>query len=227
MFLTDLLANLPSVVLAAIVLVAVRGLIDLRGLAHLWRVSPLEFRISMVALVGVLMLGILKGVLVAAIASLLFLVAGVARPHVAFLGRIPGTRRFSDLERHPDNEALPGIVVFRPESSLLYFNAEHVGGAVRQRLEAMPDLQLVVCDLSQAPLVDVAGRTCWRTCTGISPSATSTLRIAEAHAGCATCSPEGLEDRIGYLGRHLSVDQAIAEFQESAGCQTPAVPVSG
>src|SRR5262249_48752223 len=91
LFLTSLLANLPSVVLAAIVLVAVRGLIDLRALMHLWNVSRLEFKISTVALVGVLLLGILKGVLVAAIASLLMLLAGVARPHVAFLGRIPGT----------------------------------------------------------------------------------------------------------------------------------------
>ena len=119
MFLTGLLANLPTVVLAAIVLVAVRGLIDLKALRHLWHVSRFEFKISMVALIGVLLLGILKGVLVAAIASLLMLLAGVAHPHVAFLGRIPGTRRYSDLERHPDNEVLAGIVIFRVESSLL------------------------------------------------------------------------------------------------------------
>src|SRR5262249_34969552 len=61
LFLTGLLANLPSVVLAAIVLVAVRGLIDLKALRHLWTVSRLEFRIAMVAFVGVLLLGILKG----------------------------------------------------------------------------------------------------------------------------------------------------------------------
>jgi MFS superfamily sulfate permease-like transporter len=72
-----------------------------------------------VALVAVLLLGILKGVLFAAIASLLMLLAGAARPHVAFFGRIPGTRRYSDLERHSDNEAVPGVVIFRTESSLL------------------------------------------------------------------------------------------------------------
>ncbi len=104
LFLTGLLANLPTVVLASIVLVAVRGLIDLKALRHLWHVSRFEFKISMVALIGVLLLGILQGVLVAAIASLLMLLAGAAQPHVAFLGRIAGTRRYSDLERHPDNE---------------------------------------------------------------------------------------------------------------------------
>src|SRR5205807_7472481 len=123
LFLTELLANLPNVVLAAIVLVAVRGLFDVKALRDLWRVSRLEFGVALIALVGVLLLGILQGVLVAAIASLLMLIAGVARPHVAFLGRIPGTRRFSDLERHPDNEVLAGVLVFRIESALLYFNA--------------------------------------------------------------------------------------------------------
>ena len=141
LFLTGLLANLPTVVLAAIVLVAVRGLIDLKALRHLWHVSRFEFKISMVALVGVLLLGILKGVLVAAIASLLMLIAGVAHPHVAFLGRIAGTRRYSDLERHPDNEVLEGIVIFRVESSLLYFNADYVRQVVWDRIEATPQLK--------------------------------------------------------------------------------------
>ncbi|HMC11126.1 MAG TPA: SulP family inorganic anion transporter, partial [Pirellulaceae bacterium] len=157
LFLTGLLANLPTVVLASIVLVAVRGLIDLGALRRLRQISRLEFRIAMVALVGVLLLGILKGVLFAAIASLLMLLAGAARPHVAFLGRIPGTRRYSDLERHADNEALPGIVIFRAESSLLYFNADHVRQVVWTRIQETPQLRLVICELSDSPFLDVAG----------------------------------------------------------------------
>ena len=108
MFFTELLYNLPNVVLAAIVLVAVRGLVDLAALRHLWRVSRFEFSISMVALVGVLVLGILKGVLLAVIVSLLLLLRAAAHPHVAFLKRIPGARPISDASRHPDNEAIPG-----------------------------------------------------------------------------------------------------------------------
>jgi MFS superfamily sulfate permease-like transporter len=212
-FLTGLLANLPSVVLAAIVLVAVRGLIDLRALAHLWRVSRAEFKISMVALIGVLLLGILKGVLVATVASLLLLLAGAARPHVAFLGRIPGTRRYSDMERHPDNEQLAGIVIFRVESSVLYFNAEHVRHVVGERVEMSADLRLVVCDLSDAPLVDLAGA---RMLAGLQADLAKrgvTLRVVEAHARVRDLlRAEGLEERVGYLGRHISVDQAIVEF---------------
>jgi SulP family sulfate permease len=215
LFLTGLLRNLPTVVLAAIVLVAVRGLIDVKALRHLWRVSRLEFKISMVALVGVLLLGILKGVLVAAIASLLMLLAGAARPHVAFLGRIPGTRRFSDLERHPDNESLPGIVIFRVESSLLYFNVDHVRSVVSEKLHTAAELQLVVCDLSDAPVVDVAGA---RMLAGLQRDLAkreASLRIVEAHGKVRDLlRAEGLEERVGYFGRHISVDQTIAELQE-------------
>jgi high affinity sulfate transporter 1 len=217
LFLTDLLGNLPTVVLASIVLVAVKGLIDVGALRRLWQISPFEFRISMVALVGVLLLGILKGVLFAAIASLLMLIAGAARPHVAFLGRIPGTRRFSDLERNPDNEALPGILIFRTESSLLYFNADHVRQAVWARVQATPDLRLVVCDLSDAPVVDVAGANMLAGLHRDLSKRAARMRVVEAHGKVRDLlRAVGLEEQVGYLGRHMSVDQAIIESEPAA-----------
>jgi MFS superfamily sulfate permease-like transporter len=222
LFLTELLANLPTVVLAAIVLVAVKGLIDLKALGHLWQVSRLEFQIAIVALVGVLLLGILKGVLVAAIASLLMLLAGAARPHVAFLGRIPGTRRYSDLERHPDNEELLGIVIFRVESSVLYFNADHIRQVVFERIETAPHLDLVVCDLSDAPQADVAGA---RMLMGMHRDLAKRgilMRVVEAHAKVRDLlRAEGLEEQVGYFGRHMSIDQAIAEYQTNHPATQP------
>ena len=122
--------------LAAIVLVAVKGLINIRELRHVWRVSRFEFVVSMVAFAAVLLLGILKGVMVAVVVSLLLLIRRAAHPHVAFLGRIPGTRSYSDIERNPDNEAVPGALMFRVEASLLYFNVEHVRDAVWQKIRA-------------------------------------------------------------------------------------------
>ena len=174
----------------------------------------------MVALIGVLLLGILKGVLVAAIASLLMLLAGAARPHVAFLGRIPGTRRFSDLERHSDNEELPGIVIFRVEASLLYFNADHVRRVVWERLKATPLVRLIICDLSDSPFVDVAGARMLAELHLEVAKRDFQLRIVEAHAKVRDllCA-EGLEERVGYFGRHISVDQAIVEFQENSAAE--------
>jgi high affinity sulfate transporter 1 len=214
LFFTELLHDLPNVMLAAIVLVAVKGLIDVAALRHLWRVSRFEFAISMVALVGVLVLGILKGVLLAVIASLLMVVATAARPHVAFLGKIPGTRRFTDLERHPDNEAIAGVLVFRVEASLLYFNVDHVREQVWGKFDAADGLRLVVCDMSNSPFTDVAGAAMLSAMNKELSGRGVKLRIVEAHANVRDLlRAEGLEEKVGYLGRHISVDQAITEFQ--------------
>src|SRR3984957_17047095 len=123
LFLTGLLENLPKAVLAAVVLTAVYGLLDFPALLRMWRVSRLDFYAATIALLAVLLLGILQGILLAALASILLLLARVSQPNIAFLGRIPGTNHYSDRARHPENEALTGVVAFRPEASLIYVNA--------------------------------------------------------------------------------------------------------
>ena len=139
LFLTDLLANLPKAVLAAVLLTAILGLFDFPRLVRMWRVSPLDFYAAAVALVGVLLLGILQGILIAALASILLLLARASLPHVAFLGRVPGTKVYSDMARHPDNEELPGVIAFRPEASLIYINADAVLESVLGRLRTQAD----------------------------------------------------------------------------------------
>src|SRR5882757_8192930 len=159
LFLTGLLENLPKTVLAAVVLTAVYGLVDFPALLRMWRLSRLDFYAAVISLVAVLLLGILQGILLAALASILLLLARVSRPHVAFLGRIPGTNNYSDLERHPENEPMPGAIIFRPEASVIYVNADAVMEAVASRLgQADPQaLRLIVCDLSASPYMDLAG----------------------------------------------------------------------
>ncbi|MFH0341875.1 MAG: SulP family inorganic anion transporter [Chromatiales bacterium] len=217
LFLTDLLRHLPSVVLAAVVLVAVRGLIDIGQLMRLRQVSRLEFRVAMVALVGVLLLGILKGVLLAVAASILMLLARVARPHVAFLGRIPGTRRFSDLERNLDNETVPGLLLFRVEASLVYFNVEHVRQAVLQRLGAATEpIRLVVCDLSNSPYVDTAGARMLSALQRDLASLGVQFRLVEAHAAVRDIlRAEGLHERAGPIDRRTSVDDVIHNWHQA------------
>ncbi len=217
-YLTGMLSNLPNVVLAAIVLVAVKGLINIREMRHVWRISRFEFGVSMVAFAAVLVLGILKGVMVAVLVSLLLLIRRAAHPHVAFLGRIPGTRAFSDIERNPDNEAIPGAVLFRVEASLLYFNAEHVRNAVWERIRSATEpLKLVVCDLSTSPFVDLAGA---RMLTGLHASLRGEgvlFRLVAAHAAVRDLlRAEGAEERVGYFGRRISVADVVDEFEGNA-----------
>ena len=211
-FLTGLLANLPNVVLAAIVLVAVKGLINIPELRRVWKLSRMEFWVAMAAFAGVLLLGILKGVLLAAIVSMLLLIRRVARPHVAQLGRIPGTNRFSDCERNPDNEAIPGVVIVRVESSILYFNVDHVRECVLRLVgPTRTGLRLLVWDLSSSPYVDIAGaRMLGEVQRELAESGTK-LRLVEARAEVRDLLRAEIGANVGEITRRHSIDHAILE----------------
>ena len=210
-FLTGPLADLPKAVLAAVVLTAVAGLIDIPALIRLWRLSRPDFTAAAVALVAVLLLGILQGVLLAALASVLMLLARASRPHVAFLGRVPGTRLFGDLERHPDNAELPGVLVFRPEASLLYVNAEHVQDRVLERLAAAPaGTRLVVCDLSAAPHADLAGARMLRKLQATLATKGIELRLVGARGRVRDLlRREGAADLVGGVDRAVALDDLL------------------
>ena len=214
-FFTGLLRNLPKAVLAAIVLVAVKGLIDLREMGRIRRVSRLEFRVATTAFVAVLLLGILKGVLVAVVGSILLLLHRAAFPHVAVLGRIPRTTRFSDVERHPDNERIPGVLIVRVEAALLYFNVEYVLREVMRHVDGQPEpIRLVICDLSTSPYVDLAGTRMLTRLYDDLEARHVTLRLVEAHADVReVLRAEGVDARVGAISRRTSVEDAIRAFE--------------
>ena len=216
LFLTGLFRNLPNTVLAAVVLVAVLGLIDVRELRHLFRVSRLDFAAAIVALAGVLLLGILDGVIVAVVASLVMVLQRTSTPHVAFLGRIPGTNRFSDLARHPDNEPVPGVLIFRVEAPLLYFNADHVQRTVLERVRSQPDgLHVVVCDLSNSPYLDLAGTRMLARLFDELKTMNIELLVVEAHATERDIlRAEGLDKLVGPIHRETSLADALADLKK-------------
>jgi sulfate permease, SulP family len=212
LFLTGLLENLPKTVLAAVVLTAVSGLLDFPALLRMWRVSRLDFHAAAIALIGVLLLGILQGILLAALASIFLLLASVSRPHVAFLGRAPGTDSYSDLTRHPENEPLPGVIAFRPEASLLYVNAEAVMETVLSRLRsAIPsDIRLVVCDLSASPYLDLAGSRMLHELHGELAAEGIALRVVGAHGRVRDLlRADGLGEKVGRLDRPATLDSVL------------------
>lgn len=212
LFLTGPLAHLPNVVLAAVVLVAVRGLFDLSALKRLWRISRFEFTVALVALCGVLLLGILQGVLLAVIVSLLILVATAAHPHVAILGRIPGTQRCADRRQHPEAELIPGVLAFRIEASLLYFNVDHAQQVVAAAIRQSGPLEFVVCDLSNAPYVDIAGAQMLDALNQDLQARGTSLQIAGANARVGDLLMRaGLAKPLGEACGGESVDRLLSE----------------
>ncbi|SHF82342.1 high affinity sulphate transporter 1 [Flavobacterium fluvii] len=211
LFLTGFLKNLPAVILASIVLVAIRGLFDLDEMKHLYRINKQEFYVAMIALVGVLIWGILTGVLLAAIVTLLLLIKATSKPNVAFLGRIPGTKRYTDLERHPDNEIIEGVLIVRVESSIFYFNVENIKEQIWEKINSeINPLKTVILDLNSSPRVDITGARFLKHLFTELKKKNISLKIAEARSEVRDIlRSENLEEVLGHISRFVSVDDLV------------------
>jgi SulP family sulfate permease len=213
LFLTSFLQNLPTVILAAIVLVAISGLFDLKEMKHLYRINKQEFFVAMIALVAVVVFGILRGVLLAAIVTLVLLLKATSNPNVAFLGRIPGTKRYTDLERHPDNEIIEGVLIVRVESAILYFNIENIKEEIWAKIDSETrSIKTVILDLNSSPNVDIAGARFLKQLFIDLKAKKIALKIAEARSEVRdTLRSENLEDLLGHISRFVSVDDLVVE----------------
>jgi SulP family sulfate permease len=212
LFLTGLLQNLPKAVLAAIVLTAVAGLIDITALLRMYRLSRIDFAAALVALIAVLLLGILNGVLAAALASAVMLLVRASRPHVAFLGRVPGSREYSDLQRHPDNEQHPGVIIVRPEANLIYVNADSILDDVLLKVKepGSNSLRLLVCDLSASPFMDLAGCAMLHKLHGELAARNISLHIVNARSQVRELlRADGFADKVGGVVRGLDIADVI------------------
>ena len=218
LFVSGVLRYLPQPVLAAIVLMAVMGLFNVTALKHFWRADRSEFVVAIAALLGVLGSGLLRGVLIGAIISIVQLLRRASRPHVAFLGRIPGTRRFSDTARNPDNEPVSDALIVRVESSLLYFNAEHVRDTVAARLraEATPP-KIVILDLSASPHLDIQACGVVMNMADDIKAVGARLQIVEARSSVRDrLRAEGIEEHVSQVNRFTSVADAVEDFQKTS-----------
>ena len=135
--LAPLIGAMPQATLAAVVVVYSVGLIQPREFATVRAVRRTEFVWALAALGGVVLLGTLRGILVAIVVSLAALAYQVADPPVHVLGRKPGTRVFRPRsEEHPDDETFPGLLLVRPEGRIFFGNAERIGEKMKAMIAA-------------------------------------------------------------------------------------------
>ena len=210
-FLTGLLKNLPYMILASIVLVAIGGLVDITEMKRLFRVNKFDFIIAMTALLSVIIFGILQGVLIGSLFSLMLIIRSVSSPHIAFLGRIPGTNRFTDISRHPHNELVPGIMIFRVESPIVYFNVSFVYQTVMSKIQAeKTGLNTVIIDLSTSAYIDSSGARFIRKLYFDLEDIGIRLRVAEAHSKARDMMRlEKIEDLMGHLSRRDELEEIV------------------
>lgn len=154
---TPLLRGLPRVSLAAIIVVAVAGLVDRRLPRELWRVRPRELPVLALTFVATLAIGITAGLILGVLASLALFVLRTTRPHTAVLGRLPGTEVYRNVRRFPEAETVPGLVLVRLDAQLYFANAAFLRETLLRLADAAPPpLRAVVLDASGVHDIDVS-----------------------------------------------------------------------
>jgi len=146
--------DLPQSTLAAIIIAAALRLFDLGTLRWLWRVRRSEFFLSIAALLGVAVVGVLEGIVVAIVLSLANFVRRAWRPYDAVLGRIPGRKGYHDIDRHPEAQQIPGLVLYRFDAPLFFANAELFAHRVIETVRADEDPTRWVI-VAAEPMTDV------------------------------------------------------------------------
>jgi MFS superfamily sulfate permease-like transporter len=123
-FAPNLLANLPSPALAAVVIASAIGLIEVADLRRIYRIQQWEFWLSIACLAGVAVLGAIPGIGLAIVIAVIEFLWDGWRPYSAVLGRVEGMKGYHDIARHPEARRVPGLVLFRWDAPLFFANAE-------------------------------------------------------------------------------------------------------
>jgi len=152
-FATGAMQYVPQPTLGAIVIAAALSLADIPAMRRLWNQRRTEFWLAMAALLGVALLGVLPGILLAVTLSILNVFRRVWWPHQAELGRVEGLGGLHDTESYPHAELLPGLVVFRFDAPLIFANSRTFGDTVRAMAHDRESLRWVL--IAAEPMTDV------------------------------------------------------------------------
>ncbi|MFO7580582.1 MAG: solute carrier family 26 protein [Nitrosomonas halophila] len=158
LFLTPLFSNLPNAILAAIILVAVFGLIDTKEMKFLWHTRREDFAMFAVTFFATLLIGIEEGIATGVVLSLVMVVYRSTRPHVAVLGRLPGTNTYRNIKRFPQIIQHDDLLIIRFDSQLYFANVEYFK-EILQRLEEEKEapLKSVIIDAASMSSIDASG----------------------------------------------------------------------
>jgi sulfate permease, SulP family len=213
LLLGPLIALMPQATLAAVVIVYSVGLIKPKEFRELLRVRRTEFIWAVIAFAGVMLVGTLKGIIVAIIASIVGLAYQVANPPLHVLGRKPGTNIFRPRsEEHPEDEIFPGLLILRPEGRIFFANAEQLTHKIWVEIEkAQPRIVALdmraVFDLEYTALKMLIaaeqkqrehGIRVWL--VGMNPEVLSMIRRSS------------LGETLGHEGMHFNLESAVTRY---------------
>jgi len=158
LFFTGVFYNLPQVTLASIVIYVIKGLIDVPHFRNIYYFSRKEFGVALVTLLSVLFIGALEGIVIGVILSVVGLLHNMYNPHIAILGKIPGTNRFLDIQRHPEAEIFAHTLIMRVDGSQIFLNTESIKDTIIDLVDnEYKDTKLFILDFESSPFIDYSG----------------------------------------------------------------------
>jgi sulfate permease, SulP family len=158
LFFTGLFYNLPEAILAAIVLFVIKSLIDIPHFKTIYNFSKIEFAIAIVTLLSVLFFGALEGIVIGVILSIMGLLKNIYNPHIAILGRIPGTDQFLDIKRRPETEIISHTLIVRIDGSQIFLNTDRIKNTLIDLVDnEYKDTKLFILDFEASSFIDYTG----------------------------------------------------------------------
>lgn len=157
LFFTEFFSHLPETILAAIIIVAVTKIFNLKELKRYYIISKKEFIYAIVTAGGVLFLGILQGVVVGVVISVLGILYNVYNPHIVELGRVKGTRLYKDIRFHEPVETISNVLILRIDGAQVFLNSENIDNEILKRIKERKEISVLVLDMGNTDYLDMAG----------------------------------------------------------------------
>jgi anti-anti-sigma factor len=211
LFLAPLFSDLPVPVLAALIIEAVvMGMMDVPEMRRLARVARFDFWIAIAAIIGTLAFGVLAGVMIGIGLSLVWLISVTTRPPMPLLGRERGTEVFRELDEHPDDERIPGVVVLRLDGGLFFATSDALEDRIRDVTLSTEGVTAVVLDCEGIDFIDSQGAAKLSDLVVLAEHAGIDLRLARVKPEVSeVLRRDGVLDRLGTAKIHGNVSRAV------------------
>ena len=221
--LAPLFSALPTAVLGAVIIEAVvMGMMDVPEMRRLARVQRFDFWIAVAAIAATLLVGVLAGVMVGIGLSLLWLISVATRPPMPLLGREPGTQVFRELDEHPEDESLPGVVVLRLDGGLFFATSDALEDRIREVALSAPAVGGIVLDCGGMDFIDSQGSAKLQEILELTERAGVTLRLARVKPAVRELlRRDHVLDRIGGERIHGNIRQAVEAQMIAADTPEP------
>jgi sulfate permease, SulP family len=227
LFLAPLFSDLPKAVLAAVIIDAVVfGMIDVPAMRRLFRVKRFDFWIAVAAIAGVLTFGVLAGVVIGIVLSIVWLVYVSTRPNIVELGNQPGTQVFGDLASYPESITFPGLSVIRLDGGLFFASADALHDHLREMLrDREPPVRTVILDCGSVNFIDSQGAEKLRELHELAEQQGLTLHLSNLKADVReVLAADGLLELYGAGRIHAKTYLAVEAHLEDESPAEPAEP---